>query len=225
MDCRLYVLSSHPLAGAVLVRCLAADPGLRRGLHSKPYSNLTSVPQDTTPCMFLLDTSSLQDDIPVLCRALRGRCPNSKFLALLPPDRSSEEEMVRMLYAGIDAFVELSDKVEEELPKAVRSVLEGNLWVPPQVIRKYIRHSNFILEKQLRPDLPLTARQNQVFQLVVRRLSNKEIADALKISERTAKFHLSNIFVKLGVNSRAALVETVDAATYLAAPTIKAGHA
>src|SRR2546428_764026 len=110
MDCRLYVLSSHPLAGAVLVRCLAADPGLRRGLHSKPYSNLSSVPQD------------------------------------------------------------------------------------------------------------------QVFQLVVRRLSNKEIADALKISERTAKFHLSNIFVKLGVNSRAALVETVDAATYLPAPAIKAGH-
>jgi DNA-binding NarL/FixJ family response regulator len=219
MDFGIYVLSLHPLAGPVLIRYLAADAGLRRGLHPKPYSKLNSVPQDSSLCVFLLDTSSLAEDVPVLCKALRARCPNGKFLALLSPDRSRDEDMVRMLYAGIDGFVTLTDKVEEELTKAVRSVLEGSLWVPPQVIRKYIRHSNFMLEKQLHPDLPLTARQNQVFQLVVRRLSNKEIAETLKISERTAKFHLSNIFLKLGVNSRTALIETVDTATHVLAVT------
>lgn len=214
MDFCIYVLSPHPLAGPVLIGYLAADARLRRGLHPKPYPKLNSVLQDSRLCVFLLDTSSLVEDVPVLCRALRARCPNSRFLALLSPDRSSDEEMVRMLYAGVDGFVTLTDKVEEELPEAVRLILEENLCVPPRVIRKYVRHSNFILEKQLGPDLPLTARQNQVFQLAVRRLSNKEIAEALRISERTAKFHLTNIFLKLGVNNRAALIETVDAATH-----------
>ncbi len=225
MDFRIYVLSCHPLAGPVLVHYLSADSGLRRGLQPRPYSNFNSVPQDAGLCVFLLDGSSLQDDVSVVCKALRARCPSGRFLALLAPDRSSDEDMVRMLYAGVDGFVTLTNGVEEELPKAVRSVLEGNLWVPPQVIRKYIRHSNFILEKQLRPDLTLTARQNQVFQLAVRRLSNKEIAEALRISERTTKFHLTNIFLKLGVNSRAALVETVDVGTQLLAQTTKARHA
>ena len=212
MDWHLYVLSAHPLAATVLVRSLAADQELRRWLYPTPYSNPRSVPQDPSACLFLLDTSSIRDDISSTCKFLRLRCPGCKLLALLPPDQSAEEQMLRLLYTGVDGFVSLTDNVEEELPRAVHSILDGNLWVPPQVIRKFIKQANLLLDEQLRPDLPLTARENQVFQLIVRRLSNKEIAAALKFSERTAKFHVSNILAKLKVNSRAVLLESAGCA-------------
>jgi DNA-binding NarL/FixJ family response regulator len=52
------------------------------------------------------------------------------------------------------------------------------------------------------PHLGLTARETEVLLLVARGLSNKEIADALFISAKTASVHVSRILMKLGVTSR-----------------------
>ena len=50
--------------------------------------------------------------------------------------------------------------------------------------------------------LALTPREREVMEFLLRRLSNKEIAEILGISERTVKFHVGNILNKLHVNSR-----------------------
>ena len=55
----------------------------------------------------------------------------------------------------------------------------------------------------------LTARELEIARLVARRLSNKEIARDLDISARTVSTHLSNIFVKLRVDSRGALTDVL----------------
>ncbi len=53
----------------------------------------------------------------------------------------------------------------------------------------------------------LTGREVEIVRLVAARRSNKEIGTALGISARTASTHLSNIFVKLGVESRGELAD------------------
>ena len=55
----------------------------------------------------------------------------------------------------------------------------------------------------------LTGRELEIAQLVARHKTNKEIARALDISSRTVSTHLSNMFVKLGVDSRGALGDLV----------------
>jgi DNA-binding NarL/FixJ family response regulator len=52
----------------------------------------------------------------------------------------------------------------------------------------------------------LTSREHDVLELVVRGASNREIADALVVTENTVKYHLKNIFQKLHLKSRAQVV-------------------
>ncbi len=59
-------------------------------------------------------------------------------------------------------------------------------------------------------ELLLTAREKEVFNLLIKAKSTKEIAGLLRISEKTVRNHISNVIQKLGVNSRsAALIELI----------------
>lgn len=52
----------------------------------------------------------------------------------------------------------------------------------------------------------LTPRETQVFKLLIDNVSTTEIADKLKISEKTVRNHISNVIQKLGVNNRTAAI-------------------
>lgn len=52
----------------------------------------------------------------------------------------------------------------------------------------------------------LTAREREIFELLIQNMTTKEIAEKLKISEKTIRNHISNTMQKLGVNGRAAAV-------------------
>jgi len=56
--------------------------------------------------------------------------------------------------------------------------------------------------------IDLTERERQILSLMVDGLSNQEIAYRLVVSESTARFHVSNVLMKLGVNNRTAAVRT-----------------
>ena len=59
---------------------------------------------------------------------------------------------------------------------------------------------------ELAPMPPLTAREEEVLQLVAQGLRNREIAQKLNVTERTAIFHVGNVIAKLGADSRAEAV-------------------
>jgi len=146
---------------------------------------------------------------------LRANSPGSKFLAILPPERSSENEVLLLFHWGIDGFVTLHKKWKTELPEAALALLGGRFWVPSEVLLAYAKQMKAFLDKQLQPGQSLTAREGQVFQLLLRHLTNKEIAQELNIRERTAKFHVCNVLNKLGLENRRNLLVTasIDPAT------------
>ena len=156
------------------------------------------------PLLFLLDACSLRTDLGPLAARCRAQSPGSKFLALLPPGFAVAEE-IRLFYWGIDGFLELHKRWRAELPMAVRKILEGQLWVPPEVLAIYIKQMRVLLNEQGSSNQSLTAREIQVLQLLMRSFANKEIAAALRIGERTVKSHVSNILSKLNVEDRRGL--------------------
>lgn len=94
------------------------------------------------------------------------------------------------------------DAPPEELAAAAAAVAEG-LVVLPKVLTERVLQPTSSVEDL---DEPLTPREGEVLELLGRGLSNKLIAGELHISEHTVKFHISSLYAKLGVSSRAEAV-------------------
>ncbi len=202
MDLRVQIIAAHPLVAECLANLLAGSRRLTRRPALPPVTDLKQLPSPGEPRLFVIDALSLPLDLSSLMRLLRIRHPGSKFLVLVGPEASTEIELLRLLHRGIDGIVVCSDDWKERLPKALHAVLEGALWAPPRILFEYQRQVKLLLNFQILPSASLTARETQILQLVIRRLSNQEIADALGIKERTVRFHIFNIFNKLRVESR-----------------------
>jgi two-component system response regulator DevR len=201
----IQVISSHPVLTSTVEKMLSHAKDLSVSMFSVDQARAETINRLNSPQLFLLDACSLRTNLGPLAARLRTGAPGSKFLALLPPGDGSYTEELRLFYWGIDGFVELHKTWRAELPQAIHSVLKGQPWVPAEVLLAFVKNAKALLDAQLLPGHSLTAREAQVLQLLMRRLTNKEIASGLDISERTAKFHVSNILSKLQLDDRAGL--------------------
>lgn len=211
MTAQVQVLSSHPLLVRAVEKLVAHAKGFRvQGLPAAS-TEAEAFACGVLPRLFLLDGCSLKTDLGRLAQRCRARAPASKFLALLSPENGGNEEMLRLFFWGIDGFLELHRTWEAELPHAIRSILDGQVWLPRAVMAGYLGHMRALLDTQLLPGHSLTAREGQVLLLLMRRLANKEISSALGISERTVKFHVSNLLGKLQLQDRRGLSQATFA--------------
>lgn len=132
-------------------------------------------------------------------RAIRQKYPNIQIVALTS---FKEEEMVQgALQSGAMGYL-LKNVSASELSNAIRSAHARRMTLSSEAAQALVQAST--------PSLPvedgLTDRELEVLRLMAEGLSNQEIAERLVISLGTVKFHVGNIFNKLGVNSRVAAV-------------------
>jgi len=130
--------------------------------------------------------------------AIKAAQPDIEIVALT--SFIEEEKVTSALEAGATGYL-LKDADADEVAAAVRAAHHGEVHLDPAVTR--------LLAQRLRarknapePVEPLTDRELEVLGLLGRGSSNKDIASALTITERTARTHVSNILGKLGLSSR-----------------------
>lgn len=121
---------------------------------------------------------------------------------------SAEEDKNVVLKAvtyGAVGFITKS-MPREKITEAIRQILNGQIYLPPDIIRKSGDQGAKAADNSNRvdPDLisTFTRRQLLVFEHMAKGQSNKEIAYELSIAETTVKAHVSAILRKLGVHSR-----------------------
>lgn len=209
MALAIQVISSHPLLTRAAQETLSSLPDISPRVVPCALNEADATRGICIPRLFLLDACSLPIDLGRLAARCRSHSPGSRFLALLSPESSSATEKVRLFYWGIDGFLELHERWQIELPAAVRRISSGQFWVPPDVLAVYIKQVRGLLDEQRPSSHSLTAREIQVLQLLMRSLTNKEISAALRIGERTVKFHVSNILSKLNVEDRRGLLPSL----------------
>src|ERR1700730_4123920 len=112
-----------------------------------------------------------------------------------------QDENARLLVVG--------DQLKEADCFALLGVAGGGFWVPRNVLSSFV---DTILKspqgRRMRTNSPteLSKREQEVLSGLLENLANKELADRLHISERTVKFHVSNLLSKFGVRRRADLI-------------------
>ncbi len=109
------------------------------------------------------------------------------------------ESVLALLKAGAKGYM-LKDEEPTVIAVAVRAVAEGKTWLSAAITASMVEHTIRETPKAQEPDL--SAREIEVLQLLASGQDNHEIGDKLGISERTVRFHLRNIYDKLGVQRR-----------------------
>jgi DNA-binding NarL/FixJ family response regulator len=111
-----------------------------------------------------------------------------------------EEKVTGALEAGAAGYL-LKDAAPDEVASAIRDARDGNVHLDPAVARLLAQRMRRRPAEEA-PAEPLTERERDVLRLLGKGHSNKEIAAALFITERTARTYVSNILGKLGLASR-----------------------
>src|SRR5207245_905827 len=123
MALALQVVSSHHLGALDIEKVLSVQEFLAKRLLPYAATETEALKPANCPRLFLLDGCSLNLTLGPLSGRLRANSPGSRFLALLPPARTGESEMMLLFHWGIDGFVTLHEKWKRELPKAAIALL------------------------------------------------------------------------------------------------------
>lgn len=187
---RVLVVDDHPLVRQGVVAVVAAESDMEVVGEAGDGRQAVEQFRKLRPDVALIDLGlPLLDGIGAM-EAIRSEFPNSRFIALTV--YQGDEDIHRALKAGAQAYL-LKNAPSSQLVSAVRAVHAGLRKIPPEVASRVSDRG---------PGPGLTAREIEVLKLVAKGRTNVEIAEALQITRGTAKWFVSSILSKLGVDDR-----------------------
>jgi two-component system nitrate/nitrite response regulator NarL len=195
---RVSLVEGHILARKHLESILSRKPGC---CVTEIDSQELRISRRPIPDVFVLSHfhASL---LPKFVQFIRRANKNTRILVIGPPLRPSM--MLSLLRSGVQGFLS-DEEVDVDLRLAIQNVVEGRVWIRSAHLTSETKRYLSVEKETFSEAGHFTAQQVRVIGLVREHLSNKQIAAELGISERTVKFHLRNVFLSLGINSRYAI--------------------
>lgn len=197
---RILIADDHTLFRQGLKQLLEMEPDLRVVGEVASGAEAVREAERLRPDVVVLDVSMPGGGLEA-CAEIKRRMPGVGVVILTMHD--DREYLLRALKAGADSYM-VKDVDSANLAEAIRAVKEGRPYMHPKLAGAALRE----IARRARSEKPtpaafgLTEREVEVLRLVGRGASNREIAQALFISEKTAKNHLTHIFSKIGVTDR-----------------------
>ena len=199
MPIRILVADDHPVVRDGLVAMLNTQPDFAVAGEASTGAEAVERAAALTPDVILLDLEMPGMDGVEALRQIRAVRPEAPVIVFTAFD--TDERIVSAVRAGAQGYL-LKGAPRDELFKAIRVVSEGGSLLQPVVASKLLQHmSQKTTGRETSAD-SLTEREMEVLKLLAQGKTNKEIAAALVISERTVKFHVGSILSKLGAGNR-----------------------
>ena len=204
---RLVVADDHPVVREGLRMMLEAS-GEDFDLvgEAADGAGVLQVVEENQPDVVLMDIRMPGIDGLEAIERLRERWPQIAVIILTT--YNEDELLIRGLSAGARGYL-LKDTSRETLFQAIHVAARGEMLVQPDVMARVLSHAPATASSpQLMRSggLELTEREREILAAIVRGERSKEIAIHLGITESTVKAHLTHIYTKLNVDSRASAV-------------------
>ena len=204
----VFLLAENRLLREALIRLLTKRSDIRV-VGANPYS--PAVHQEiivSRPDIIVLDSSGLFSSQARLIPTLHAAIPDLRVVMVdMDPD---EDKFLRAVREGVVGYV-LKDASALEVAATIRAVAAGEAVCPPPLSMTLFRS---VAQQATMPspfawgaDLGLSRREQQMVELLRERLTNKEIASRLNLSEQTVKNHVHHILRKVGAPNRLRIVE------------------
>jgi DNA-binding NarL/FixJ family response regulator len=153
------------------------------------------------PDVAILDVSMPRMTGIQATREIKAQAPDTTVLLLSMHD--DERYFFDALKAGASGYV-LKRQADDELIAAVRSVAAGQPFLSAATQGTLMKE--WLERGEEQPKDPLTPRELDVVKLIAEAFTNKQIAEILKVSEKTVESHRGNVLQKLGMRDRVELV-------------------
>jgi DNA-binding NarL/FixJ family response regulator len=194
MAIKVFITDDHKVVRQGLRMVLDLDPELEVVGEAENGEEALRLAMRLEPDVVLMDLVMPVMDGVQATRAIRRRLPDTQVVALTSV--LEDVSVTGAVRAGAIGYL-LKNTGGDELCRAIKAAAAGQVQLAPEAAARLMREVSA-------PENPeaLTERETDVLKLVARGMANKQIARNLFIGEKTVKTHVSNILLKLGVNSR-----------------------
>ena len=198
---QVMIVDDHPMVRDGLKVFLSVSPGMECSGEASSGEEALDLCRAVKPDVVLMDLLMPGMGGVAAIQAIRQRLPQVRIIALTS---FAEPDLVQQaIRAGAVGYL-LKNMTMGDLAEAIRAAYAGRSVMAPEATAAMMQ----ALSQPAGESIDLTERERQILSLMVDGLSNQEIAYRLVISESTARFHVSNILAKLGVNNRTMAVRT-----------------
>lgn len=192
---RVAVADDHPLFRAGVIASLRDEPGIEIVGEAVDAPSALALARAELPDVIILDIAMPGGGLTAAGR-IASACPATRIVMLTVSE--DEDDLLAAVKAGASGYV-LKGAGAGELAGVIRSVIAGDVYVPPALAWGMLRELH---SPRSGPYDELTDREREVLQLVAEGLSNQEVAHRLGLAEKTIKHYMTNILGKLQVRSR-----------------------
>src|SRR5918993_313079 len=195
---RVAIADDQRLFANGLTRIIGVQPDMEVVGEAHTGEEAVSLCLEVEPDVVLMDLSMPVMDGVSATRKILGFLPRTRVLILTV--HTDDAHVFQGIKAGAQGYI-LKDCTPEELTRAIRTVHAGETIMSQDIARKTLTTFESIRSNtEITPNL--TERELEVIKALAQGKSNKEIAQALGISEKTVRNHASNIYNKLHIFDR-----------------------
>jgi DNA-binding NarL/FixJ family response regulator len=194
MPIRVLIVDDHSVVRQGLKMFLALDNELEVVGEAGNGEEAISQVEQLQPQVVLMDLLMPVMDGITATQTIRREHPDTEVVALTSV--LEDTLVVKAVRAGAIGYL-LKDTEADELCRAIKAAAAGQVQLSPQAAERLMREIRAPESTE-----KLTERETDVLHLLTQGKANKEIAGELHIQETTVKTHVSNILMKLGVQSR-----------------------
>ncbi len=202
-------LDDHPILLTGLCQMFSSSEDHSVIATGRTADDVLDIALNMRPNVMVVDINMPGNVLTAIARSTSMNLP-TRFLAFTASE--SVDTAIAALEAGALGYV-LKGATLDELCDAIRCIHNGETYIAPVFASRVVTALRRAHEQKAVPRVRFSRREEEVLRLLLRGGTNKEIADALKISEKTVKHYMTMLIQKLNVRNR---VEVVLAAQILA---------